>query len=59
MKCACGNEQHRPLVSPRPHSFVVSIKGKRETIHLNFAGGFIGAECWFCWSNKERPAHPR
>ena len=48
MKCQCGNELGKPLVSPRP-IVIVDEKTKKE-ISLLFMAGIVNDEiCYFCW----------
>lgn len=52
-KCACGNEQGRPRVSPFP----ITIPAEKKTdppLQILYMGGMreieggTGYECWFC-----------
>lgn len=48
MKCECGNELGKPLVSPRPIS-IVDEKSRKE-IPVLFMAGFVNeSKCWFCY----------
>lgn len=58
MKCKCGNEQGKPMVSPQR----VRIGGMKKDDHVDvyymagFCMGSDGSErCWFCTFDK-RPA---
>lgn len=47
MKCKCGNEQHKPLVNPRPVSF--TDQKSKQVVHILYQAGFVNSElCWFC-----------
>lgn len=58
MKCKCGNEQGKPLVSPRP----IKIGGlkKDDSVDVLYMGGMCHlpdglVQCWFC-AFSTRPA---